>query len=83
MSSLKSKTATQLANRLSKGGVLNFSFLKRNADLRSAKGTTDNSFIPKEKRAKLTNELAATAVRYFDLEVNEWRSVSLDAPIYF
>jgi hypothetical protein len=83
MSSLKSKTAVQLANRLSKGGVLTFSFLKRNADLRSAKGTTDNSFIPKEKRAKLTNELAATAVRYFDLEVNEWRSVSNDAPIYF
>jgi hypothetical protein len=83
MSNLKAKTAQQLATKLAKGGIVNFTFVKKNLDLRSASATTDNKFIPKEKRAKISNELASTAVRFFDTSINEWRSVSLDAPIYF
>jgi hypothetical protein len=83
MSNLKAKSVAQLATKLSKGNVVNFSFVKRNGDLRSAKATTDNNFIPKEKQAKISNELAASAVRFFDLEINEWRSVSNDSPVYF
>jgi len=83
MSNLKSKTANQLALKLAKGGITTFSFVKRNGDLRSAKATTDKKFIPKDKRATITNEMASKSVPFFDLTINQWRSVSLDSPIYF
>jgi hypothetical protein len=83
MSNLKSKSVAQLATKLAKGNVVNFSFVKRNGDLRSAKATTNNKLIPKEHQAKISNELAASALRFFDLEINQWRSVSNDSPVYF
>jgi hypothetical protein len=83
MSNLKAKTATALATKLAKGDVVTFSFIKRNGDLRSAKATTNNKLIPKEYRAKITNEAATQSVRFFDLTINQWRSVSFDSPVYF
>lgn len=83
MSNLKAKTAKQLATALAKKETLTFSFVKRNGDLRSARATTHNSLIPKAKQATITNEQSMNSVRFFDLTINEWRSVAVDTPIYF
>jgi hypothetical protein len=83
MSNLKAKSVTQLATKLAKGNVVTFSFVKRNGDLRSAKATTNNQLIPKELRATITNEVAASSLRFFDLGINQWRSVSNDSPVYY
>lgn len=83
MSNLKAKSVAQLATKLAKGNVITFSFVKRNGDLRSAKATTNNKLIPEGKRATITNESAMSSLKFFDLELNQWRSVSNDSPVYF
>jgi hypothetical protein len=82
MINIKAKTATALATKLAKGGIVKFSFVKGNGDLRMAEGTTDLKLIPKEQRAKITNESAASSVRFYDLSVKGWRSVSHESPVY-
>ena len=78
----KAKTATALAKKLAKGGIVKFSFVKGNGDLRVAEGTTDLKLIPKEQRARITNKVSASSVRFYDLSVNDWRSVSYESPVY-
>jgi hypothetical protein len=78
----KANTATQLATQLAENAIVNFSFVKRNGDLRRVNATTKNNLIPKELRSKVTNKESATSVRFFDLNINAWRSVSAESPIY-
>lgn len=78
----KAASSVKLAKMLSENTVVNFSFVKRNGDLRQVNATTKNNLIPKELRAKVTNQESATSVRFFDLSINAWRSVSAESPIY-
>jgi hypothetical protein len=77
-----SKSAKQLAKALTSNATFTFSFVKKNGDLRQATGTITDSLIPKELRGKKMQS-TANAVTFFDLNKNEWRSVSATSPIYF
>ena len=52
-----------------------FEYKKRDGTIRKAFGTLQYAFIPEEKQPK--NSLYESSnVRFFDLEKNEWRSIS-------
>jgi hypothetical protein len=78
----KAKSTKQLAKALAENSIVNFSFVKRNGDLRSVSATTTSNLIPKEMRAKTSNANSVNSTRFFDLGINAWRSVSAESPIY-
>lgn len=78
----RAKSAKQLAKALTSNATFTFSFVKKNGDLRQAVGTTRTTLIPKELRGKKSTP-TANSVNFFDLNKNEWRSVSATSPIYF
>jgi hypothetical protein len=79
---IKARSTKQLAKTLSENSVVSFSFVKRNGDLRQVSATTKNTLIPKELRASSSKSNGVNSVRFFDLGINAWRSVSADSPIY-
>lgn len=78
----KATSSTKLAKLLSENQVVNFSFVKRNGDLRQVSATTKNNLIPKDLRPASSKSNGENSVRFFDLSINAWRSVSADSPIY-
>lgn len=64
----------KLEERLSKGEV-NFSYEKMDGSVRKARGTTNIEMIPEEWRPTGGN-LAHDGTAYFDLDIQEWRSIS-------
>lgn len=79
----RAKSAKQLAKALGTNPTFSFSFVKKNGDLRSAVGTINTKLIPKELRASAKATSSKNSVNFFDLNKNEWRSVSAESPIYF
>jgi hypothetical protein len=56
-----------------------FEYKKRDGTLREAYGTLQYVFIPENKQPKESiDERDFKNFRYFDLEKNEWRSISGD-----
>jgi len=54
-----------------------FEYAKKDGSIRKAYGTLQYAFIPEDKYPK--NSLyESNNVRFFDLEKNEWRSISKD-----
>lgn len=72
---------TSKLKELLNGGVVSFSFEKKNGDLREAVGTTNTNNIPVANLAK-GGSTPGDKVPYFDLIKGGWRSVAIDQPIY-
>ena len=57
-------------------GILRFRFVKRNGDIREAKGTLHPLLIPDDKAPKgtKTGKPDFSTIAFFDLDKQEWRS---------
>ena len=62
-----------------RNGVVTFSFWKKDGSIREAKGTTHPLLIPLDKRPHmdLQHEPNYSAIAFFDLDKQEWRSFSI------
>ena len=60
-------------------GIVTFSYWKKDGSIREAKGTLNDLFIPLDKRPHmdLQHEPNYSAVAYFDLDKQEWRSFAV------
>ena len=61
-------------------GVVNFSYWKRDGTIRDANGTTNLKLIPREHWPKDNNpfrEPVASAVPYYDIDKQAWRSFEI------
>lgn len=66
----------RLMKRLAKEAEVRFVFRKQDGTERSARGTCNLRYIPLDKHPK--HDLpVTTAVRYFDLDENDWRSFEI------
>ncbi|MCK9446539.1 SH3 beta-barrel fold-containing protein [bacterium] len=61
--------------KLLKFGKISFEYTKNNGDLRKAIGTLQPELIPESMKPKDSSTQIST-LRYFDLDKNEWRSIS-------
>lgn len=79
---VQSSTPDQLRELLKKGTVT-FAFVtKGTGNLRHAIGTTKLSKIPWQKHPEGIKAPSPKVVTFFDLELSEWRSMSVDAPCF-
>lgn len=62
-------------------GTIQFAFRKKDGNLRLALGTTNLELVPIEDHPA-GNGSSSKVVPYFDLNKNQWRSVSAVEPIY-
>jgi hypothetical protein len=63
-------------------GMTQFAFRKRDGSLRLALGTTNLDLVPIQWHPKGTGKTSDASVRYFDIQRQQWRSVSSREPIY-
>ena len=61
------------------GGLVTFSFWKKDGSIREAKGTTHDLLIPMDKRPKGTTPPSGGwgAIPFFDIDKQDWRSFSI------
>jgi hypothetical protein len=64
----------RLEERLTKGEV-SFSYEKIDGTIKNVRGTTNVDLIPEEWRPT-GGSLSHTGTAYFDLDIQEWRSIS-------
>lgn len=57
-------------------GKVNFEYTKTDGTVRNANGTLKMDFIPDTMRPTDSSTYKFTNLRYFDIDKNEWRSVS-------
>ena len=70
---------TEELKEMLKTGKVHFEFAKRDGTLREAFGTLNMNYIPENMRpSDSSTNRNITTLRYFDLDKNEWRSVSGD-----
>ncbi len=70
-------TIEELKNYLRTSKSVEFEYEKTDGTKRLAQGTLSESFIPEEKRPKKDSEYkAGNNIRYFDVDLNEWRSIA-------
>jgi len=70
---------TEELKEMLKAGKVHFEFTKRDGTLREAFGTLNMNYIPENMRpSDSSTNRNITTLRYFDLDKNEWRSVSGD-----
>ena len=62
-----------------RNGVVTFSFWKKDGSIREAKGTTHPVLIPLDKRPKGEKAVSSqySAISFFDLDKQDWRSFSI------
>jgi len=60
---------------LLKSGKVHFEYKKKDGSLREANGTLLMDIIPENKKPK-GEEKEYKNLRYFDLDINEWRSIA-------
>lgn len=63
---------------LLRNGPVQFKFTKKDGTLREALGTLDPSYIPEDHQPKNETSFTSKNVRYYDMELKAWRSVSGD-----
>ena len=61
-------------------GEINFEYTKKDGSIRNARGTTRLDLIPEGLHPN-GGAKATRGTPYFDLEINEWRSISTDSDI--
>lgn len=59
---------------LMKTNIVSFEFLKSNGELRKCKGTHCFDNIPKNKRPRKQFIYFLDLIRFYDVEINDWRS---------
>lgn len=64
---------------LKKGATVKVVFIKKDGSERTLIGTTNLESIPKVDHPRTDRAPAKGVQRIYDLEIGEWRSVSLDA----
>ena len=70
-------TIEELKDYLRTSKSVEFEYEKADGTKRLAQGTLSESFIPEEKRPKKDSEYKpGNNVRYFDIDLNEWRSIA-------
>jgi len=57
-------------------GKVNFEYTKVDGTVRKAEGTLKMDFIPETMRPTDGSTYKANNLRYFDVDKNEWRSIS-------
>jgi len=78
MKNKKEITVKKLAKLLSEGEV-NFSFTKKDGTERIVKATLNENLIPKNHLPKEdTKKVNGSNQKFYDLDKNEWRSLSYD-----
>lgn len=65
-----------------RSGAVQFAFKKLDGTLRTAVGTTNITTIPSEHHPKGVRESSPRQVTFFDLEKQQWRSVSVNQEIF-
>lgn len=78
MKSTETLTIEELRKKLQENYEVNFSYVKKNGEIREARGTLNMNTIPFEKLPKDTS-LNRSNFSYYDLDKNDWRSLSQDA----
>ena len=85
---LKAAWAVNTIRRYMQHGLVKFVFTKKDGTLRQACGTLCPKFIPADKRptgarqARIEQGIEQpnyTAIAYYDLEKDEWRSFAIDS----
>jgi len=71
----------ELRKNLKGSTPLLFSYLKKDGTFRKAIGTLNENLIPEEKRPKNSSKNNGSNLKYFDLDKNDWRSISKDCSI--
>ncbi len=74
MAKKKSISRKRLEERLTQGEV-KFSYEKLDGSVREVRGTTNVELIPEEWRPS-GGTLAHSGTSYFDLDIEQWRSIS-------
>ena len=74
MAKKKSISRKRLEERLTQGEV-KFSYEKLDGSVREVRGTTNVELIPEEWRPS-GGSLAHSGTAYFDLDIEQWRSIS-------
>jgi predicted rRNA methylase YqxC with S4 and FtsJ domains len=74
MAKKKSISRKRLEERLTQGEV-KFSYEKLDGSVREVRGTTNVELIPEEWRPS-GGTLAHSGTAYFDLDIEQWRSIS-------
>lgn len=74
MAKKKSISRKKLEERLTQGEV-KFSYEKLDGSVREVRGTTNVELIPEEWRPS-GGSLAHSGTAYFDLDIEQWRSIS-------
>ena len=59
-------------------GKVHFEFTKRDGSIREVLGTLNSDYIPENMRPIDSSTRKITTIRFFDMEKNEWRSISGD-----
>ena len=62
--------------------VVQFAFKKLDGTLRTALGTTNLSSIPTAKHPQGVRESPPSVITFFDMEKQEWRSISVRSEIF-
>jgi hypothetical protein len=63
-------------------GIVCFAFHKKDGSLRRAVGTTNMKQIPGIAKPRSGRKAPDSIVPFYDVELNEWRSVSVYKPVY-
>jgi hypothetical protein len=63
-------------------GVAKFAYIKKDGSLRLATGTLKLESVPQAKHPKGVRESSPKVLVYFDLERQDWRSVSIDTLVF-
>jgi len=77
---MKAKVTVDVLKTLLKRKEVNFYYEKLDGTLREARGTTYEDYIPDDVKPKGNQSHAG--VPYYDLDVNQWRSVAEGKKVY-
>ena len=70
-----------LRNKL-RTGIAKFAYVKKDVSLMLAIGTLKMDSVPESKHPKGVREPSPKVLVYFDLERQDWRSVSIDTLVF-
>jgi hypothetical protein len=80
MQRLPQTTISELRTRL-QSGIVHFAFQTKNGNIRFAMGTTNLSHIPSDSHPK-GNTPSPKVLPFYDLDIQGWRSVSIEKIVY-
>ena len=73
MATFKTSSVEDLKQMLHEG-IVEFLFIKKNGNVRKAKGTLLKEYLPAQKEGTTSRKSSDNVVVYFDLDKNEFRS---------